>query len=368
MRTPIRFIAAALSLFSVHAAERWKLQYFYDQDRSELEIRDFACPSADRCVAVGVINQNGHEKGVAVVTSDSGEHWSLVDVKERPACVFFLNETVGWMAANGGIWLTQESGKSWSKLQKLEGIASLYFVDESHGFAVGFKAAAYQTADGGKTWKQVSGADQPPALRERVVYDWIVFDGPQHGFILGYLGTQQKSHTPDWVDPERARFRSGDAITEILLETHDGGKTWNQSRQESSGDLARMKVAARGAAFGLVGYPNFSKYPAEVQSIDLKSFEKRTVYHQADRLITDIAPLADGETFLAAIDTPGKLKEVPIPGKLKMSASSDLENWRDLDVDYRAEAQRAMLAGPDRTHLWVATDTGMILKLVSSPR
>ena len=32
-----------------------------------------------------------------------------------------------------------------------------------------------------------------------------------------------------------------------------------------------------------------------------------------------------------------------------------------MDVDYRAVAQRAVLAAWDAQHVWVATDTGMIL-------
>jgi hypothetical protein len=34
-----------------------------------------------------------------------------------------------------------------------------------------------------------------------------------------------------------------------------------------------------------------------------------------------------------------------------------------MDVDYKAVAQRAILAAPDADHAWVATDTGMILTL-----
>ena len=361
-------ILHAICLISAPAAERWKLQYFYDQDQSELELRDLACPSADHCVAVGVIDHDGREKGAAVITSDSGEHWSLIELKERPGCIFFLNDTLGWMATNAGIWRTEDTGRTWTKLQKLEAIQSLYFLDDSHGFAAGSKAAAYVTVDGGKTWKKVAEADQPDAVREQTVYDWVVFDGPLHGFILGYSAPRQKSRTPDWIDPERARFRSGDPITEITLETQDGGKTWNHSKRESTGDLARLKVTSRGMALGLVIYPNFSKYPAELERVDLGSFETQTLYREADRVVTDFAQLPNGEVFLAAVEAPGKLKDVPIPGKLKVSSSADLATWSDMEVDYRAEAQRAVFAGPDRAHLWVATDTGMILKLDTSRR
>ena len=47
-----------------------------------------------------------------------------------------------------------------------------------------------------------------------------------------------------------------------------------------------------------------------------------------------------------------------------MLSSVDLVEWKEMDVDYRAVATTLVLAGPDREHLWAATDTGMILHLV----
>jgi len=49
-----------------------------------------------------------------------------------------------------------------------------------------------------------------------------------------------------------------------------------------------------------------------------------------------------------------------------MLKSSNLKVWEEMPVDYRAVAQRATLAAPDEHHLWVATDTGMILALEKS--
>jgi hypothetical protein len=36
-----------------------------------------------------------------------------------------------------------------------------------------------------------------------------------------------------------------------------------------------------------------------------------------------------------------------------------------MPVDDRAVAHSAIIAGPDESHVWVATDTGMILKLIA---
>jgi len=62
------------------------------------------------------------------------------------------------------------------------------------------------------------------------------------------------------------------------------------------------------------------------------------------------------------VQVEGQLKQLPIPGKLIVLVSEDLESWTEMRVDYRAVARRAMLSGPDARHLWVATDTGLILK------
>ena len=48
-----------------------------------------------------------------------------------------------------------------------------------------------------------------------------------------------------------------------------------------------------------------------------------------------------------------------------MLVSDDEEHWTEMMVDYRAVAHRAMIAGPDEKHVWIATDTGLILRLVN---
>ena len=48
-----------------------------------------------------------------------------------------------------------------------------------------------------------------------------------------------------------------------------------------------------------------------------------------------------------------------------MLTSHDMENWTEMEVDYRAVAHAAIIAGPDENNVWIATDTGMILKLVT---
>ena len=70
------------SLATLRAADRWKIQYLYDQPGSNFEIRDIACPSAQRCVAAGVItDKNDRQRGAVVVTSDGGRRWTPVTIR-----------------------------------------------------------------------------------------------------------------------------------------------------------------------------------------------------------------------------------------------------------------------------------------------
>src|SRR5579863_403292 len=103
-----------LNLFSLAAAPRWKIQYFYDHADSNFAIEDLECPTSRHCVAAGLIDdKKGHEQGTVVVTGDGGVHWSQVEVKERPLSLFFLNEDLGWMVTDRGLWSTLEGGRVW---------------------------------------------------------------------------------------------------------------------------------------------------------------------------------------------------------------------------------------------------------------
>ncbi len=88
------FLAAALLPLAFAQQPKWTLQYFYDQDGKDLAITDLAFPSAARGIAVGtIVDREGRKpQFTALVTSDGGEHWALVPLKEFPRSIFFLDE------------------------------------------------------------------------------------------------------------------------------------------------------------------------------------------------------------------------------------------------------------------------------------
>ena len=97
---------------SLNAAEKWRMQYFYDKDASAVAFTDLQCPSAKRCFASGVLQEGKRDQGVVATTADSGANWSLEEVKEHPVSLFFLNENKGWMVTDRGIWESADTGST----------------------------------------------------------------------------------------------------------------------------------------------------------------------------------------------------------------------------------------------------------------
>jgi hypothetical protein len=345
------------------AQERWKIQFFHDKADSSLNILDLECSSAQRCIAAGVItDRNDRQKGVLVSTRDGGLHWTLADVKENPESLFFLNDSQGWMVTGHGVWATDDGGGAWNKLEALKGVVRVYFLDPVHGYAIGFPKAVYETIDGGRKWIKLEAASHPTSDPKHTVYDSISFIG-QHGIILGAV---EKDRVETFQAGE-ASARPEQNSTTAILETLDGGKTWQARTDTSFGTVTRAKLAAEGFAVLLVEYHNYYTLASSVFKWPLGTEKPNVIFAKRDRAVTDVALLPHGQAILAAIEPPGNSNQIPIPAKLKMLQSSDLEVWQEMDVDYRAVARRAVLAAWDAQHMWVATDTGMILGWTSSP-
>ena len=332
-----------LSLTALSAAQ-WKIQFLYDRAGSNFAIEDIDCPTAQHCVAAGSIDdRKGHDQGAVVVSSDAGAHWSQYEVKEKPISLFFLNDSLGWMVTDHGLWSTVEGGRAWTKIDSRKGILAAWFRDPNHGYIAGLKGLLEESSDGGKSWNKL---DLPAS--QDINYDIIAFQG-NHGVIVG-------------APPESPGAAKNTKLT--VLETVDGGKTWKSGMIPLNGELAQLRLSPHGFVVSLILYSD-PKYPvaSAVFETPLGSASGHLIFAERDRAATDIALLPNGGAVLATVEPPGNTTQVPIPGKLKMFESRDLKIWEEIPVDYRAEAQRAVISAPDSSHIWVATDTGAILKL-----
>jgi hypothetical protein len=290
-----------------------------------------------------------------VVTGDGGLHWSQYEVKERPLSLFFLNESLGWMVTDRGLWSTVEGGRAWNKVESRKGILQAWFLDANHGYIAGIKGLVQQTTDGGKTWTKLEASGQAPDALS-LNYGIVSFRGT-HGVIIGATDAT----SPVLSDPKQ-ESQANRKIT--VLETLDGGTKWTYGKIPIDGELGQLRMSD-GLVVTLILYSD-PKYPvaSAVYATPLGSNKGRLIFAERDRAATDIALLNGGGAVLAAIEPPGNSKQVPIPGKLKILRSGDLKIWQEMEVDYRAVAQRAILSAPDAQHMWVATDTGAILMLM----
>jgi photosystem II stability/assembly factor-like uncharacterized protein len=345
------------------------MQYLYDESKSDLVIEDLQFPSAARGVAVGAITERKSQKPVAVVTSDGGAHWQVVPLKEFPISLFFLDDSVGWMVTDRGLWRTDESGKSWTKLPKLAApILRVWFADGKNGWAAGASGTAWETHDGAQTWKPLPGTAPLGGRRSNpfgnpsvTTYRWIVFATPEAGLVLGSNDPPHSAQLPGWLAPDNVLERRETPHLSLTLQTFDGGKTWQSSSASTFGKITRARFAPPGKGIGLLEHAESFQYPSEVFSLSWPTGKNEVVYHDRGFFVSDVWVTPGGAYYLAGIAVASRLRDV-VPQKVRVLTSRDLKEWKPMDVDYRAAANRVILAGAG-DDLWIATNNGMILKM-----
>jgi photosystem II stability/assembly factor-like uncharacterized protein len=356
------------------AGPHFDTKYFYDEDKSELQLIDLKFPSAQHGMAAGIVTEGKRMDPTLVITTDAGAHWSLMPLvkllpaKDLPLSLFFVSDSEGWMVTGKGLWYTVDFGKNWVKQGDLpKGISKVWFLTTAHGWAIGSEKQVMETKDGGKNWVPVEAAKEAPGTAASTVYSDIVFMR-NHGIVTGWFKPGDFTLHPEWQTPESHATAVVPGTT-IFLETPDGGKTWTSSSGAMFGQLTAVALSGNGTSLALFEFANRMDSnmvhlpPSEVHRMSVDRDVPDRVYRDEGTQITDVALTSEGTPYLAGHDVVGVVRDNPIPGKLKVLTSSDFANWVELPVDYRAEAHRAHLAIAEDHDVWVATDTGMILKL-----
>lgn len=360
-------VAILLLLFMVRApgqSGHWRITYFHDEDKSSLSLADLRFASERRGFACGVLFEKGRTRPVVLSTADGGSQWTSMPVKELCRSLFFFNESLGWMVTEAGIWRTEEAGRDWKKVDNLRGVNRVHFLNAQHGFAAGLDKGVWETNDGGRQWKPVESAQSALGKSENSAWNWIEFANTSFGLIAGssHAPRRDPPRFPEWMDPEVWNKRREWPALTLLMQTKDGGATWAASGSSLFGTIARVRLRPDLTGVALIEYREAFDFPSEVYELDFPHDKTASVYRRKDRAITDVA-LAGREVFLGGVDTAGKLRRTPVPGRVQILKSTDLNHWEVMPVDYRAVGTRVILSVIDSAHAWAATDTGMILRL-----
>ncbi len=164
-----------------------------------------------------------------VRTQDGGENWEIDwqypdddDVSKGLISFYFVNST-GWAVGNGGIIVKYTEQNHWQLQDYVTDLPlnDIFFTDEKHGWITGgylnepdFRSILLKTSNGGETWTDI-GLDQ-------YLINDMYFADSLHGWAVGNDTTNTFS-----------RYN----YCGVILETYDGGESWNPVVENLSAPL-----------------------------------------------------------------------------------------------------------------------------------
>ncbi len=104
-------------------------------------------------------------------------------------------------------------------------------------------------------------------------------------------------------------------------------------------------------------------WPSELFAVNLKTGKNWPILRRKEIVIHDALLFSDGSMLVAATQPTGRLRNSPVPGKLRVFWSPDAQSWFEMKVDYRAVGNSATFAACSDGTFWIATDEGAIVQL-----
>jgi photosystem II stability/assembly factor-like uncharacterized protein len=163
----------------------------------------------------------------AAAAAQEGGGW--VSGRQGPAgkdlnAVYFSDSKRGWVGGDDGLLLrTEDGGRKWERQQvgTREGVSDLYFRDKTDGYLLAGNQILV-TEDGGASWRMA--ARFLPATFEGAEPDLysVRFTSKRRGWVVGSLSRGER------------------VIDSLILQTTDGGASWNRQRVPVSDELIHL--------------------------------------------------------------------------------------------------------------------------------
>ncbi len=348
---------------------RWQIRYQFDELGKRCQLQDFSMPTPQFGLATVQIEdeESGGVKARLLLTRDGGKTWIQEKCDKDPLGVFVLDALNAWFIASGKVLYTRTGGQKWEKFSlPNRGIAQLWFSTPQNGIAFGLGKVFYRTGDGGRTWSAVPESESLNLQSPQTFLRSMAMLPSGAGMLIGdsTAVVPEAPALPDWMTPDRALGRKSLPGTAVLFQTHDGGKTWSGQLSSAFGVLRRVRLGpSRGAV--AFQYRESFMWPSELFLLDLRSGKNSSILRRKDLVIHDMLLFSDGSLLAAGTQPTGRLRNSPIPGKLRILWSPDAAAWFEMKVDYRAIGNSATFASCSDGSILLATDEGVVVQLAS---
>lgn len=360
-----RSLIAALPTLALTQNQKFVRSFFYLKPDSRLVLIDFAVGSDKRMWAIGGTVAAGRGKGALLSSFDGGLSWQQSELRFLPRSLFALDDSSLWaISEKGEVWFSAESGRDWKKLSKRDAALRVHFLNNQTGYLVGGKKTFMRTDDGGKSWRHVPEAAQVSGSTENFTYNCVSFWNGKIGLVAGSAeppARRRRVDLPDWMEPEMAAYRSDKPHIMVSLETTDGGETWRKQELSGFGTVRRSVIGSDGTGLSLVKFTKSFAFGGEIYAFYPKGDKKPgMILRPKDIELQDILYISGDGAYLACTERLGPL---PVPTKVHIRHSKDLQNWTEIPVDYRALAQKITLGATPSGKVFAALDQGTILAL-----
>ncbi len=306
-------------------------------------------------------------RNLLLITTNSGKDWRVAALPEKARSLFARDHSLIWLVSETGLWQSRDEGESWTLRHRAQGLQRAHFVNDALGYAVGASKTVLKTGNGGAGWTPVPEAAASDSKSDTTVFEWIDFVSPRVGVITGASRpprTGNTSEAPFWRDPNRSLRRPEWPGICITLETRDGGVTWKSSKTSLFGRISRMRYSQDGRGMILVEFHDRFDWPSEVYSMNLATGASERVFRKKDRAVTDLLLFPGGMSMLAAVEPPADPSR-SVQGRLHLLEGSGGKIWTEVRLPSEIPAARAWMAGSQTGGIWVACDSGYVLRCES---
>jgi len=334
---------------------RWRPVLAIDDPGYNIRLTGACAPGARHLLAAGDLTRllDRSRQHLLFYSEDHGANWVRRKAPDRPLAVCALGSSHVWLLGERRLSFSSDEGREWRSLNRPRHAEGLHFVSSHRGYCFAGDRV-FRTEDGGANWKTIPESVFEPKPQSLI---WLLarFVDERRGWIAGAseLPAPEDARGPEGEELTRQQRRRLRQPALALLETNDGGASWQASLAPAPGILADLLPDGDTLTAAFAG-EEYSRFPGVIAARNAGDPVWRVLLREEGLHVHSLWRTAQG---LLAAGGAGQ--------RIRVQLKPDQEPWRPVPVHYSAQSPVArFFAGPDgEPWLWLAS--GMILAPVS---